>query len=175
MAIDWLPTLTEIVGGQPPSRKIDGRSVRRLLVGEPQATSPHEALYFYAGTELQAVRRGKWKFHFAHRYLTTAGAPGRGGKPSNWGQGKPLSITQSGIEGIASRHGQRVAQLELSLFDLSTDPGESHNVASAHPDVVADLQKLVEPLRAELGDSLAAPAITGSEVRSAGLDPTNCR
>ncbi len=34
------------------------------------------------------------------------------------------------MDAIASRHGQRVAQLELSLFDLSTDPGEQKNVAA---------------------------------------------
>ena len=48
MSIDWLPTLTELVGGRPPNRKIDGLSVTPLLLGEPGAKSPHEALFFYA-------------------------------------------------------------------------------------------------------------------------------
>jgi arylsulfatase len=168
MAIDWLPTLTELVGGKLPGRKIDGLSVRPLLLGEPSARSPHEALFFYGGTELQAVRSGRWKLHFAHPYITTAAEPGRGGKPSNWGKSEAQSITRSGIEGIASRHGGRVEQLELSLFDLEADPGESRNVAAEHPDVVSRLSRLAEPIRGELGDSLGG--ITGSEVRAAGWE-----
>jgi arylsulfatase len=169
MAIDWLPTLTELVGGKVAKRKIDGRSVKPLLLGVPGAKSPHEALFFYAGAELQAVRCGQWKLHFPHPYLTTAGEPGRGGKPSNWGKTQPLAITQSGIEGIASRHGQRVEHLDLSLFDLRTDHGETENLAAQHPEVVARLRLLAEPIRRELGDSLTG--ITGSGLRQAGWEP----
>ena len=42
MAIDWLPTLTEIIDGKMPTRKIDGISARPLLLGEPGAKAPHE-------------------------------------------------------------------------------------------------------------------------------------
>ena len=169
MTIDWLGTLTELVGGKAPEHKIDGRSFRSLLLGERGARSPHEALFFYAGAELHAVRSGDWKLHFPHPYLTTAGEPGRDGKPSNWGKTQPLAITQSGIEGIASRHGQRVERLELSLFNLRTDPGETRNVAAQHPQVVARLTKLAEPIRAELGDALTG--IQGTGLRTAGWEP----
>ncbi len=168
MSIDWLPTLIELVGGRPPNHNIDGLSVTPLLLGEPSAKSPHEALFFYGGTELQAVRSGPWKLHFPHPYITTAAEPGRGGKPSNWGKNKAQSITQSGIEGIASRHGGRVERLELSLFDLRGDPGESKNVAAQHPDIVARLSRLAEPIRAALGDTLRGTV--GSEVRTAGWE-----
>ncbi len=84
MSIDLLPTLTDIVGGRRSELKIDGLNIRSVLLGEPDAHSPHEALFFYAGDELHAVRSGKWKLHFAHPYLTTSGEPGRGGKPSDW-------------------------------------------------------------------------------------------
>lgn len=154
MSIDLLPTLTEIVGGQTPELKIDGLSIRSVLLNEPGAGSPHEALFFYAGDELHAVRSGQWKLHFAHPYLTTAGEPGRGGKPSNWGKATPRSINDSSMDAIASRHGQRVSQLALSLYDLAADPGEQNNVASQHPEVVKRLSKLAEPIREELGDML---------------------
>lgn len=154
MAIDWLPTLTELVGGKKPELKIDGLSVKPLLLGESGAKSPHDALFFYAGNELHAVRSGRWKLHLPHPYLTTAGEPGRGGKPSNWGKATPRSITDSSMDAIASRHGQRVERLELSLFDLEADPGERHNVASEHPEIVERLSKLAGAMRADLGDSL---------------------
>ena len=121
---------------------------------------------FYAGGELQAVRSGDWKLHFEHYYLTVTGPPGRNGKPSNFENLKPESITQSGIHGIASRHGYKVAHIPLSLFNMTTDPGEQHNVADQHPEIVAQLTKLAEPIRAELGDKLTGTI--GREVRAAG-------
>lgn len=169
MAIDWLPTLTELVGGKASVKKTDGRSVKSLLLGESGARSPHEALFFYSGDELQAVRSGPWKLHFAHAYLTVAAEPGRDGKPSNWGQLAPKAITQSGVEGIASRHGYRVAQLELSLFNVVDDPGETRNLAAQNPDVVRRLSGLAQNIRRELGDTLQQTK--GSEVRAAGVDP----
>jgi arylsulfatase len=169
VAMDWLPTLTELAGGKLSANTIDGLSVKGLLLGEPAAPPPHKAIFYYSGSELQAVRSGDWKLHFPHSYLTVAAEPGRNGKPSNWGKLAPKSITQSGVEGIASRHGYRVGQLELSLFHLSDDPGEQHNVAAEHPDIVERLSKMAEPIRADLGDALQGN--TGSGVRKVGIDP----
>lgn len=169
LSLDWLPTITELIGGKPSTKAIDGRSAKPLLLSEAGAKSPHQAIVFYSGEELHAIRSGNWKLHFPHPYLTTAGAPGKGGKPSNWGQGTPLSIKDSSVQAIASRHGQKVAQLSLSLYDLSIDPGETNNLADQHPDVVARLNALAKPYRAELGDSLTGQV--GSGVRSAGRVP----
>ena len=169
MAIDWLPTLTELIGGKAPVKKTDGLSVKGLLLGEPGARAPHEALFFYSGDELQAVRSGPWKLHFPHAYLTVAAEPGRDGKPSNWGKLAPKAITQSGVEGIASRHGYRVAQLELSLFNVVDDPGEARNLAAQNPDVVRRLSALAQDMRRDLGDTLQKTS--GGGVRAAGVDP----
>jgi arylsulfatase len=65
----------------------------------------------------------------------------------------PLSIENSGIAGIASRHGYRVETLPQSLFDLDTDPSESMDVSAHHPKIVGDLLDLVETFRADLGDT----------------------
>lgn len=169
MAIDWLPTITAVVDGKNPTLKIDGLDATGLLLGKAGAKTPHEALFFYAGDELHAVRSGKWKLHFAHPYLTTAGEPGRGGKPSNWGKGAPRAITDSSMDAIASRHGQRVERLPLSLFDLDADPGEATNLADHNPEVVERLKRLAEPVRADLGDALTGASGTGR--RSAGFEP----
>ena len=148
-----------------PSNKLDGVDISSILLGDT-TTEPHESLAFYSGTELHAVRAGKWKLHFSHKYLTPREDLRSDGKPAGYGKLEPKSITESGVEGIASRHGYRVAQLPMSLFDLSQDVGEQHNVLAENPAVVARLQAHAELYRQELGDSLTG--ITGSGVREIG-------
>ena len=169
MEIDLLPTIARLIGGKLPERKIDGKDILDLLEGKPGAKSPHEALVFYGGSELQAIRSGPWKLHFPHPYITVDGEPGRDGKPARFGQMKPKSITQSGIAGIASRHGYRVENIGLSLYNLNDDPGENHDVSKEHPEIVERLQKLAEPTRKELGDALLQ--IKGTENRPLGMAP----
>ena len=151
--MDLYPTIAGLIGSRIPGYKIDGKDISSLLSGQSTA-SPHEAFYYYGGEELQAVRSGKWKLHFPHQYLEVAAEPGRGGKPSNFDNLKPLAPTESGLEGIASRHGYKVLDLPLSLFDLENDPGESKNVAHEHSDVVQSLSHLAESMRRDLGDKL---------------------
>jgi arylsulfatase len=165
-SIDLLPTIAQLAGAPLPKNRIDGLDVWPILSGKAGAKTPHDALLFYSGDELQAIRSGEWKLHFAHDYLTVAGEPGQGGKPANYANMKPLSITESGIRGIASRHGYEVRRIEQSLFNLTDDPGESRDVAKQHPDVVRRLEMLAEIARADLGDSLTHQRGTG--IRPAG-------
>ena len=162
--MDILPTVAELLGVRSLPNPIDGRSVLPVWLGRAGARSPHEALFFYAGEELQAVRSGDHKLHVAHDYLTPASPPGRGGKPANWENMKPLSITQSGIRGIASRHGYEVARTGRVLYDLRKDVGETRDLAGDLPGEVRRLEALAERIRADLGD-----ALTGR--RGAGLRP----
>src|SRR6185312_12034017 len=110
--MDLFATITHLIGAKQPERKIDGIDVSPLLFGEKGAQG-REVFWYYSGDELHAVRQGDWKLHVPHEYLTVAGEPGRGGKPSNFGKLKPLSIELSGIRGIASRHGYRVEPIGL--------------------------------------------------------------
>lgn len=165
MEIDLLPTLAALVDGKTSEKKIDGQNILPVLEG---GASPHEALFFYSGDELQAVRSGSWKLHFTHPYISVDGEPGRDGKPARFGQMKPKSITQSGIDGIATRHGYVVKQQKTALYDLSRDPGESEDVAAQHPEVVEKLQKLAAGMRGDLGDALTKTKATGA--RPVGRD-----
>jgi arylsulfatase A-like enzyme len=117
-SIDLLPTIAGLIGAELTRRRIDGKDAWPLISGQEGAATPHDAFYYYAGQELQAVRSGRWKLHFPHEYLTVAGTPGRDGKPANFENLKPKSIQQSGIHGIASRHGYKVRRIGLSLYDL---------------------------------------------------------
>jgi arylsulfatase A-like enzyme len=153
MTIDILPTIARLVGARLPSHPIDGKDIWPLMAGEPGARSPQEAYYFYWGQELQAVRMGRWKLHFPHTYRTLAGRPGGSG-------GQPAPYEE--------------ARIELSLFDLAADVGETTNVADRHPDVVARIGKLADKMRAELGDS--ATGQKGKGVREPGrLEPGDLR
>jgi arylsulfatase A len=141
--MDILPTVAGIVDAPLPPKKIDGLDILPLMTGKPGATTPHDVYYYYGGANLRGVRSGKWKLMFAQRY-NVPDPPGQGG-----------------------RHGERGARsLELSLFDLESDIGETTNVADQHPDVVARLQNLAEETRLDLGD--AATERTGPNIRPLG-------
>ena len=95
----------ELIGAKLPDTKIDGKDVRPLLFGEAGRKGRDE-FWYYSGDELHAVRQGDWKLHLPHEYLTVAGrtrarAASRRTSPTSSRE----SIEQSGIRGIASRHG----------------------------------------------------------------------
>jgi len=52
----------------------------------------------------------------------------------------------------------------LELFDLNNDPGETQNVAAAHPEIVRQLQADGQKVREDLGDTL-------TETKGKGLRP----
>jgi arylsulfatase A len=144
MTIDLLPTLAQLAGATlPGDRTIDGRDIWPLIAGEPGAENPHEVLYFYWLDELQAVRSGQWKLHLPHNYSH----PARIGRDGDYGT-------------LVQKH------IERALFDLSTDPGEEHDVSAEHPDVVKRLEAFAEAARADLGDS--AQKRKGANVRPPG-------
>lgn len=151
--LDLLPSLATITGCDKPKSKIDGLDLSAVLLGKPGAKERGSFLY-YSGRELHAVREGRWKLHMDHDFITVNGPPGTGGKPANWANMKPTAIEESGVRGIASRHGYRIEKLASSLYDLASDQGEIRDVSSGHPDIVQRLTKLANAARADLGDSL---------------------
>jgi hypothetical protein len=79
------------------------------------------------------VRSGKWKLHIPHRYETLTGG-------------------EAGSGGAMGRTAE--ARIELALFDLERDVGETTNVIDEHPKVVPGLLTFIKQGRAELGDRL---------------------
>ncbi|MGH1492503.1 MAG: sulfatase family protein [Acidimicrobiales bacterium] len=66
-AMDLFPTLAALCGAEVPTdRTIDGRDITAILLDEA-AVSPHEAFFYYWQNDLEAVRSGRWKLHFAKR------------------------------------------------------------------------------------------------------------
>ena len=131
MTIDILPTIANLIDAKLPDHKIDGKDIWPLIKGESNAASPQEAYYFYYGSQLQAIRQGKWKLHFPHNYRTLNGRKGgTGGIPVNYDS----------------------AKIDLALFDMENDIGETTDVKDKHPDVVTKLQALAAKMRKDLGD-----------------------
>ena len=144
MTIDLLPTLAKLAGAPVSTERIiDGRDIWPLIAGQRDAQDPHDAFYFYWGAELHAIRSGRWKLHLPHPYQ---------------------SLKVAGTDGKPGEYERKT--IELSLFDLDQDPGETTNVAGSNPDVVKRLLDYAERARADLGDSLTKR--TGANVRSAG-------
>ena len=73
------------------------------------------------------------------------------------------SLETAGTNGMPGRYVRK--DLELSLFDLEKDPGETTNVAASQPEVVSRLMQHVERAREDLGDSLTKR--TGTNVAAA--------
>ncbi|WP_442506772.1 sulfatase family protein [Novipirellula sp. SH528] len=125
--MDLLPTFARLAGTTAPTdRVIDGHDIRDLIHGVAGAKSPTDAFFFYRRTRLEAVRSGKWKLHRA--------------LPADR-QWSHYSKAEDAID-ITRR----------MLFDLDADIAETNDVADQHPEVVAELMKLIEQARTDIGD-----------------------
>ena len=121
--MDLLPTFATLAGGAPPAdRIIDGKDIRPLLLGEPGASTPHEAFYYYYMDQLQAVRSGKWKLHLPLK--------------AKW----------------VRFGGKKTETVAAALYDVVTDAAEKVNLAAKNPEIVKRLTALAEKAREDLGD-----------------------
>jgi arylsulfatase A-like enzyme len=122
--MDVLPTVARLAGGEAPTdRVIDGRDIWPVLSGQTK-DSPHEALFYFAGNTLEAVRSGPWKLAIAPQ--------GKSKKDDD-----PDKVS-------ASYDAPR-------LYNLDTDISETTDVAAVHPEVVKRLKTLLERMDGDLG------------------------
>ncbi|SKB79863.1 sulfatase family protein [Dyadobacter psychrophilus] len=132
--IDILPTLVKLTGAKLPKEKIDGIEFADLLKGDDSKKPRENFLYYYRKNSLEAVRKDNWKLVFAHPGRTYEGSlPGKDGQPG------PAPEDHA---------------IPLALYDLTRDPGERYDVYSQYPEIVAELEKIAEAAREDLGDDL---------------------
>lgn len=132
--IDILPTLAAITNSPLPEKKIDGVNILPLLRGDENANPRESFLYYYRKNSLEAVRKGSWKLVLAHPGRTYIGfKPGADGFPGKVNENFPF---------------------EEGLYDLRRDPGERYDVKDYYPEVVAELKKLADEARLDLGDDI---------------------
>jgi arylsulfatase A-like enzyme len=137
---DLFPTLLALAGIDPPEgRVLDGVDLLPTLIDD--ADVPDRVLFGMRSNNLLTVRRGRYKLHVV---------PSRGfrfkGDGAEW-------IDPRAPDGVTI-----IAQFEqynptdhpgletgdaaepMALFDLIADPGEQHNIAERHPEIVRDLK-----------------------------------
>jgi arylsulfatase A-like enzyme len=145
--IDIFPTLLALAGAPlPTDRVIDGKDIFPVMTGA--AASPHEAIFAMSGARLAIVRSGRWKLHVL--------SPGKESRyrqdPSGW-------VDPRGPDGVTliaqfeqAKPNQYPGLLtgdpprEMMLFDMENDPGEQHDVAAQHPDVVQRLKAIFDKM-----------------------------
>ena len=140
-SIDLLPTIARICGAPLPPLTIDGIDISALMSGDDSANPRPYFLYYYQRNNLEAVRNDRFKLILPHLGRSYVGF-----LPGNDGQAGQVN----------ERH-----QENLALYDLRRDPGERYDVQSQYPEVIAELLKIVEAARLDLGDDLTNRAGTG--------------
>jgi len=133
-SIDLLPTIANLCGAPLPALKIDGVDITPLMLGDQTAKPREYFLYYYDRNSLKGVRNDKFKLVLPHIGRTYVGF-----LPGNDGQAGQVN----------ERH-----QEYLALYDLRRDPGERYDVQNQYPEVMAELMKVVEAARLDLGDDL---------------------
>jgi arylsulfatase A len=126
-AMDVMPTVVRLAGGVPPNdRIVDGHDILPILTDEDNAVSLYDerGFFYYHMHQLQAVRSGPWKLYLA---------------------------LENKIDDLGGNYAKgKVADAEL--YDVRNDIGETQNVISEQPEVVARLTNLAENARQDLGD-----------------------
>lgn len=144
--IDLLPTIAHIAGAElPTDRVIDGLDISRLFHGE--SSDLKRPFFYYQHQELRGVRMGKWKLHLPHQPDST-------------------SIVYRKWPNHSAPD-DRVLFTKHILYDLENDIGEKTDVSSENPEAVAELNKLLDWAKQDIGDF----GKRGINARSLGKEP----
>jgi len=111
-ACDWMPTIADLAGVERPARKLDGRSIAKMIKSS-EADSPHKQFHWQSGggrNPQWAVRDGDWKLI---------------GNPRDTSNKAPV--------------GKGDARF---LVNLADDVSEMENLAGDYPEMVSRLEKL---------------------------------
>jgi uncharacterized sulfatase len=148
ITMDLFPTLLKAAGVEPPRNLVlDGRNILPLFASA--AESPHQVIFEMSGANLVAVRDQRWKLHVLKPTPGSLRPPG-----DKW-------IDPRGPDGVtilapyeqyhpAAYPGLRTGDTPqpMMLFDLQSDPGEQHDIADQHANIVERLKREYDLMRA---------------------------
>ena len=128
--IDLMPTIATLAGAEiPTDRVLDGLDVSKIWHGEQvKLDRPY---FYYQHFYLRGVRKGDWKVMLKHE---------EGSK----------SVTAKWKSHVALEDAKPLTAHQL--YNLKDDIGETTNVATKHPDKLAELLELAEWARVDIGD-----------------------
>lgn len=130
--MDVMPTLSQLSGADlPDDRVYDGYDISPVLLGEGE--SPRNEMFFYRGDQIYAVRKGEFKAHFITRLC--------------WGNSRTSLFVTKHEEEISDQ--SKILETPL-LFNVNEDPSEKFNIAEDHPEIIAEIRKLLEEHQAEV-------------------------
>ncbi len=132
--IDIAPTILEILGHEKPA-KVSGRSMMPLVRGVKE----DERVVLTEGRATRGLIAGKWRAIFREGASQTTCYPN--GARNADGTEKCITVAEE-------------------LFDLDADPGERHNVAKSHGDVM-------DEMRARLAAAKKNVAVAGTTAATA--------
>lgn len=133
--IDFFPTLAELAGAQLPAGvKLDGRSLVPLLENA-NATWPERFLF---------THQGRWPLGKA----TEAKFSNCSVRHSRWNLVNTVPLKSTRKDG--KRESVVGTAAKWQLYDLTADPGEKVDVATKHPDVVAQMSAAYDRWWAEV-------------------------
>jgi len=123
--MDLLPTFCNLSGAKlPDDRVYDGYDISPLIFGTGK--SRRDVVFYYRGQKVYAVRKGNYKAHFItqNEYNSQTAHPVTD---------PPMEITNS----------PTFHETPL-LYNLNVDPSEKFNIADEHPEIIAEIRKVLE-------------------------------
>lgn len=110
--MDLFPTFCHLTSiGLPDDRIYDGYDISPIIFGMDKTV--RDVVFFYRGTEVYAIRKGKYKAHF-------------------------ITQAEYGEESKA----KHVHDIPL-LFNLDVDPSEKYDISKEHPEVITDMKRIL--------------------------------
>ncbi len=136
--VDILRSLAALAHAEvPPGQAQDSHDELPVLLGRSthgRDSLIEEALFL-------SVRTEHWKL------VDRTQRPGQRARPA-WKPPTPAGLRQARAQEDRFMPGAvDYPEAEIELYDLRVDPGETHNVAAQHPDVVARLRELLAAAR----------------------------
>lgn len=123
--MDLLPTFCNLSGTKLlDDRVYDGYDISPLIFGTGK--SERDVVFYYRGQKVYAIRKGDYKAHFIiqNEYGTQTAHP----------------VTEPMLEITNSP----TVLEEPLLYNVNIDPSEKFNIAEEHPEVIAEIKKILE-------------------------------
>jgi arylsulfatase A-like enzyme len=142
--VDMLATFMALTGQDSPTLKDkDSVNILPALLGNPKENLRKDLVLAPSKRNLLSVRKGKWM------YIPGRGSGGfRGSRPQDhaWG-GAPAAAFVGSVNSDIENGRIRMDAPPAQLYDLDRDVNQTTNLYSQYPEVVQELESLLETYR----------------------------